>query len=300
MKQCTFQPNAHKGSKSPKVNSVEVSKKLHVDANQRKLKKKNVEEEQKEKEKVPVQFTFTPIVGPVKHEVFETNPIKDDKDIKKRIERYERARIEKKLCELQKQKGVNNFKNVANIEEMIKKEEHTPWHFGIEAKTYKDTFEVRKVQEKKDMKTTKLKQTVNDQAKEIFINNETQNNVENNSNTFDHEPQEHLQETTNNVNTDNYNSNEVGQNQVNVESESNTNNNNSEMNTINPNKSTNNPLELAIDVNITENTSDKLEIYKNDNLDEVIDAFCAKNGLDDSKKTMLKEQIVTKLSENSS
>jgi len=209
--------------------------------------------------------------------------------------------LRKKLCELQKKKGVNNFKNVANIEEMIKKEEeHTPWHFGIDVKTYKDTFEVRKVQEKKNLKTTKLKQTVNDQAKETFINNDTQNNVENNSNTFDHEPQEHQQETISNVDNDNSNEGHQTQVQVNVESESNINNNNSEMNTINPKESTSNPLELAIDVNITENTSDKLEIYKNDNVDEVIDAFCAKNGLDESKKAVLKEQIVTRLSENSS
>jgi len=220
--------------------------------------------------------------------------------------------LKKKLCELQKKKGVNNFKNVANIEEMIKKEEeHSRWHFSIETKTYKDTFEVRKEKDKKDMmKTTKFKQTANDQAKGTFINNDTQHNVENNSNTFDHEPQESHQETINNVNTDNENSNEVVNHdvnhevnqhpvQANVESDTNTNNNNSDMNTINQAQKNNNPLELAIDINITDNVSDKLEIYKNDDLDEVIGAFCTKNGLDEAKRIMLKEQIVTRLSENS-
>jgi len=33
---------------------------------------------------------------------------------------------------------------------MIKKEEHTPMKFGIETKTFKDTFEVRKTQEKRE------------------------------------------------------------------------------------------------------------------------------------------------------
>jgi hypothetical protein len=33
---------------------------------------------------------------------------------------------------------------------MIKKEENVPMKFGIESKTYKDTFDVRKTQEKKD------------------------------------------------------------------------------------------------------------------------------------------------------
>ena len=54
------------------------------------------------------------------------------------------------MAELQKKKGVNNFKNVSNIEDMIKKEEHVPMKFGIETKTFKDTFEIRKLQEKKD------------------------------------------------------------------------------------------------------------------------------------------------------
>jgi len=52
MKKCTFQPNSNKETKSPKtVNTVEVSKKLHVDANQRKLKKKNIEEEKKKRKR---------------------------------------------------------------------------------------------------------------------------------------------------------------------------------------------------------------------------------------------------------
>jgi len=59
MKKCTFQPNSNKETKSPKtVNTVEVSKKLHVDANQRKLKKKNIEEEKKREREDPSRFPF--------------------------------------------------------------------------------------------------------------------------------------------------------------------------------------------------------------------------------------------------
>lgn len=72
IKQCTFQPNAHKESStirfkigSPKTNSSEVSKKLFIDADQRKLKKINYEEEKRRKEETPVDFPFQPIVNQV-------------------------------------------------------------------------------------------------------------------------------------------------------------------------------------------------------------------------------------------
>jgi len=127
-KQCTFQPNALQATKSPKTNPVEVSKKLYTDAKQRKAKKEKTEDEKKEKEKIPVDFSFKPTVHPVKDEVFQANPIQNDEDVKKKVERYERARIERKLCELKKNKGVNNLKNVSNNEEIIKKEEeHNQW-----------------------------------------------------------------------------------------------------------------------------------------------------------------------------
>jgi hypothetical protein len=69
IKQCTFQPNSQKRSskisfekESPKVNASEVSKKLFVDADQRKTKKKNIEEEKVKKEQLPVDFPFAPTV----------------------------------------------------------------------------------------------------------------------------------------------------------------------------------------------------------------------------------------------
>jgi hypothetical protein len=298
IKKCTFQPNAHIISKSPKTNPIEVAKKLFVDADQRKNKKHNQEEEKKKKDEIPVDFPFQPVVNHVKTDVFQTNPIQNDEDVKKKVERYERARIEKKLCELQKKKGVNNFKNVSNIEEMIKKEEHTPMKFGIESKTYKDTFEVRKVQEKKDgnFKQSTVITKPNAKGKGTFMhtNNDTNNNVEqNDSNQFEHENNTHNEDHIEN-NTENYNSNEnnTNSNQVNVESETNTGENNSNINTINP------LLILAIDVNISEEKSEKLEIYKNEDLGSVLETFCTKHGLDEEKKSYLRTLIEEKLNEN--
>jgi len=307
-KQCTFQPNALQATKSPKTNPVEVSKKLYTDAKQRKAKKEKTEDEKKEKEKIPVDFSFKPTVHPVKDEVFQANPIQNDEDVKKKVERYERARIERKLCELQKNKGVNNFKNVSNIEEMIKKgEEHTPWKFGIDIKTYKDTFDIRKAQEKKDdtKNSTVINKSIHDKTKATFVNknNDTQNNNvdQNNSNTFENEHPENTDEQnpeTQENHNENYNNmedhHEGGQegHEGHVDTENHT-ENNTNLNTI-----PNNALLLAIDVNISEETSEKLEIYKNDDLDEVLEVFCNKHNLDSEKKNILRQLITDKLNEN--
>ena len=198
---------------------------------------------------------------------------------------------------------MNNFKNVSNIEEMIKKEENTPMKFGIESKTFKDTFEVRKIQDKKDSINFKMSSVINKStnakgiliyyiiAKPNFMNNDTNNNNDQNeSNTFEHDTNNNEDPIQEN-HTENYNSNEMtsNQNQVNAESEINSGNTDSNINTIN------HQLILAIDVNISEDSSEKLEIYKNDDLDQVIEGFCTKHGLDSEKKNYLRTLIEEKL-----
>ena len=57
------------------------------------------------------------------------------------METKERVRIEKKICDIQKKKGINNLRNLKNIEDMLK-EEHLPdFVFSLEAKRDKDTFD---------------------------------------------------------------------------------------------------------------------------------------------------------------
>ena len=55
-----------------------------------------------------------------------------------------------------------------------------------------------------------------------------------------------------------------------------------------------------IDVNITEDRTEKLEIFKNDDLDSVIEVFCNKHDLEEEKKSFLKNLISQRLNENSS
>ena len=65
--------------------------------------------------------------------------------MKKSVELKERARIEKKICEVQKKKGINNLKNLKNIEELLKEDNLPGFKFILEAKRDKDTFDTYKV-----------------------------------------------------------------------------------------------------------------------------------------------------------
>jgi hypothetical protein len=61
--------------------------------------------------------------------------------VKKNVEIKERVRIEKKICDVQKKKGINNLRNLKNIEELLKDELIPGFKFSLETKRDKDTFE---------------------------------------------------------------------------------------------------------------------------------------------------------------
>jgi phosphoenolpyruvate carboxylase len=62
--------------------------------------------------------------------------------VKKEHERLERARIDKKIAEIQKEKGVASLKNFASIEELFNSTRNyqKSMNFSIDKKTNKDTF----------------------------------------------------------------------------------------------------------------------------------------------------------------
>jgi len=71
--------------------------------------------------------------------------------IKKLVEHNERSRIEKRLLEIQKQKGSNSLKLIRNIDNLIKDPEFKPLKFSIEDYGFKDSIENRqKKAEKKE------------------------------------------------------------------------------------------------------------------------------------------------------
>lgn len=51
---------------------------------------------------------------------------------------------EKKLQEYKKKKGINKIGKNSDIDSIVKDQSLPSWKYGIEFKTYKDTFEVRK------------------------------------------------------------------------------------------------------------------------------------------------------------
>lgn len=52
----------------------------------------------------------------------------------------ERARIEKKIAEIQKQTGITNLNQINNIDSLLKDNFYPAWDFSIEKKFHKDTF----------------------------------------------------------------------------------------------------------------------------------------------------------------
>jgi hypothetical protein len=68
------------------------------------------------------------------------NPLIHDENVKKEVERFERARLERKIADIQKKKGISNLKQLKNLDVLLKDEELPSWNFNIEKKTYKDTI----------------------------------------------------------------------------------------------------------------------------------------------------------------
>jgi len=187
IKQCTFQPNLEKRAKSPAgpSNPLERSRKLHQEAYQRQMKMKNKEENKKdiEWEKNQNECTFSPkAVSRLNEKVFEKNPIENDKLTKKRIDQMEKARIEKKLNEYKVKRGLNKIKANSNIQDIIKEDNFPSMKYGIEHKTYKDTFDNRKKQSKTASAFSNA--TVKKQSLLNSVNsrNNTEGNMENNEN----------------------------------------------------------------------------------------------------------------------
>ncbi len=60
---------------------------------------------------------------------------------KKNIERLERARIEKKIADIQKQTGITNLNQINNIDTLLRENNYPSWNFTLEKKLHKDTFD---------------------------------------------------------------------------------------------------------------------------------------------------------------
>jgi hypothetical protein len=56
------------------------------------------------------------------------------------VERLERARLEKKIIDIQLKKGITNLKNFKNLEQMLREERTPSFKFENEKNNFKETF----------------------------------------------------------------------------------------------------------------------------------------------------------------
>jgi len=184
MKHCTFHPNSDK-KKSTEINIKETVQKLYIDGVTKQKAKMN---EEKKEEALSEECCFNPKVNKFNSHVFDVNPLLHDELIKKEVERFERARVERKLQEIQKKKGINNLKQYKNLDLLLKEEDLPLWHFGIERKNHRESIELSNRKEKNYSvntqtrssfkQTNKTKQNAKNVLLNIEVNIDDSNRIE--------------------------------------------------------------------------------------------------------------------------
>jgi len=76
----------------------------------------------------------------------------EDELVKKSVERIQRARIERKLCELQLRRGIINIKEFNNVSDLFKENKVKPMTFFTDSKNNIVTFDLIMPEEQKDKK----------------------------------------------------------------------------------------------------------------------------------------------------
>lgn len=148
LKECTFYPNKRKPLK--RSISAEVSVRLYTNAKQRQNKI-----DYRKNNNVPIlttysnnndeECTFIPHLTEFNKKIFNLNPIKDDNLVSNEIERYEKARIDRKVKGYLLSQGYHSLNKLKTSEELIKdmtrNEIRRDFKFQNEKKTNKDTFD---------------------------------------------------------------------------------------------------------------------------------------------------------------
>lgn len=168
---------------------------LYEDSKQRNLvlteklnnKKKN------EEESLSRMLSYKIELSSIDRSMFENNPLKDDKSVISEMQRFERARLDKKIAQLQKEKGITLLKNYDNIEEILNYDSniYPSWSFSINKKSNKDTFE--------NYNNSRFK-TINNNYSNVNLDYINPDNIEDYNN---------IQNEENEINNDNNNNNEI-------------------------------------------------------------------------------------------
>ena len=137
LKECTFYPNNSKPTSFSANVSAEVTNRLYSQRPQRQLKQSD-----QNKKTDNDTCSFTPVISKVDSKMFAYNPIKDDKSVNKKVEQYEKARMDKKLSNYLLKQGtqlISNYEVINNLNNHI--DPPVSFKFDNEYKGYKHTFE---------------------------------------------------------------------------------------------------------------------------------------------------------------
>ena len=133
-KECTFQPNASTRPVDPKEVPAKIEK-LYTDGKITYMKKMKMED-RNPNEEIDEACTFQPETTSYTEVMFNYNPIEDDDDVNRKLNRMEKARETKSILDLHKKLGGTDFKifDYENVEPL------PGMRFDIEYKTNKDSF----------------------------------------------------------------------------------------------------------------------------------------------------------------
>ena len=137
LKECTFYPNNSKPTSFSANVSAEVTNRLYSQRPQRQHKQSD-----QNKKTDNDTCSFTPMTSKIDSKMFAYNPIKDDKSVNKKVEQYEKARMDKRLSNYLLKQGtkfISNYEVINNLNKQI--DPPVSFKFDNEYKGYKNTFE---------------------------------------------------------------------------------------------------------------------------------------------------------------
>lgn len=162
-KECTFQPNLFKNKINFPLEDENTFNKLYDDYEVRNTRllelrqKKQDEDERENKEKCP----FSPEIHSKTYEITsifnKNNEFYEDSLVKTSIKRYEKARIHRKVNEIQKRKGVTNLNSISDLEEQLEDKYIRSFSFANEVRFYKNTTEIHSTFQLNRMKSLNTK-----------------------------------------------------------------------------------------------------------------------------------------------
>lgn len=144
LEQCPFHPKITTPKERPEQKLEITLENLYKDAQVRKdNRNKDIDDKTKKDDvKLKNAYNYTPFINkPINHGLFTNNNLmKDDHHVLNEKKRFEKARKDKKILELQQKKGIISIKDMKNAEELLQEDNLHQFDCTLEKKTFKDGF----------------------------------------------------------------------------------------------------------------------------------------------------------------